>query len=418
MIYKLFPGLRKLVSYNTSNLSGDITAGVIVTFLLFPQSMAYAIIAGVPITMGLLAGTFPLLIYCLFGSSNYLSVGPVSVVSLLAFTGVSNIVEPDSSRFLEIIIFLSLIVGGVQLLMGMLKMGSLLKYISPAVIDGFTSALAIIIILNQMSSIMGVSLPKYKNIFTYIMDILYNISNVNILTVMIGLASFIILVFLKSKLHISSSPFLLMIISILIVDYYDLNKQGVEVVGELPKDMPDVSVMIPTVELLLSILPIAMIIGFISFFESFSVAKTLGDKENEQVNPNQELVGLGFANMTSSFVGTIPVAGAISRTAVNYESGAKTNVSMFVTALLMLLAFSYLTPFIYYLPNTTLAAIIIFAVMKLINVKKLKYFITNQIMEAIIFLITFIATLVLDVFMGLVVGVVFTLGVNVVRRVF
>ncbi|MUK87607.1 sodium-independent anion transporter [Ornithinibacillus sp. L9] len=411
MIDKLFPGLRHLTSYNSSKLSSDITAGVIVTFLLIPQSMAYAIIAGVPLTMGILAGTFPLIIYTLFGSSRYLSIGPVSIVSLLAFTGISSITDPGSNRFLELIILLSLLVGMVQLLLGLLKFGSFLNYISPAVIGGFTSALAIIIILNQMSSIIGVALPKYNNFITYFWGIFERISNVNIVTITIGLASLLFLVVLKNILHMLSGPFLLIFISIIVVDYFDLNNKGVEVVGGIPRKLPDVSLTIPTLDILLSLIPIALVIGFISFFESFSVAKTLADKEGEKVNPNQELIGLSFANITSSFVGSIPVAGAISRTAVNYESGAKTNVSMLVTALLMLLAVLFMTPLFYYLPKATLSAIIIFAVMKLINAKQLVYYLKRKPIEAFIFLVTFISTLILDVFIGLVIGVVASLGI-------
>ncbi|QKY70122.1 SulP family inorganic anion transporter [Lentibacillus sp. CBA3610] len=412
MILKPLLGLKQLLPYNASNFTGDITAGVIVTFLLLPQSMAYAIIAGVPLTMGLLSGTFPLIIYALFGSSKYLSVGPVSIVSLLAFTAVSSVAKPDSERFLEIMVILSLLVGIVQLILGLLKVGSLLKYVSPAVIGGFTSALAIIIIFNQMDSIIGATTSSYQNFLAYSLEIMTTIPKAHVLTVMIGLISLLFLLVLKKIFRVSPGPLIIIITSILVVDYFDLDKKGVEIVGGISRESPNVALSLPAMETIYALVPIALIIGFISFFESFSVAKNLADKENEDLNSNQELVSLGFANMTSSLVGSIPVAGAISRTAVNYESGAKTKFSLFITAFLMLLAIFYVTPLFYYLPKATLAAIIIIAVVNLINVKQLRHYQKNEPLQAFIFLATFTATLIMGVFVGLVVGIGLTIVLN------
>ncbi|MFD1362407.1 SulP family inorganic anion transporter [Lentibacillus salinarum] len=412
MIRKLLPGLKKLVPYDISHLPGDITAGVIVTFLLLPQSIAYATIAGAPITMGLLAGTFPLIIYALFGSSNYLSVGPVSMASLLAFAGISRLTDVDSEQFLELMILLSLLVGIVQLMMGILKFGSIVKHISQAVIGGFTSALAIIIILNQIGAIMGVTLPEYQNIGASFLAIIEHIPKANVLTVLLGCVSFIFLIQLKRKFPISPGPFIVIFVSIVAVDYFDLDTMGVEIVGAIPKTFSDVSMVMPTIDMLISLMPIACIIAILSFFESFSIAKTLADKEKGAIYPNQEFVSLGFANMTSSFVGSIPVAGSISRTAVNYESGARTNLSLFTTAVLMVVAILYMTPSFYYLPKTVLAAIIIYAVMKLINVRQLKGYIRHSLWDAVIFLTTFLATLMVNMFIGLVIGMILSFGMN------
>ncbi|SES89168.1 sulfate permease, SulP family [Oceanobacillus limi] len=414
MFFKMFPGLKQLLPYQISNLSGDITAGVIVTFLLLPQSMAYAMIAGVPISMGLIAGTFPLIIYALFGSSRYLSVGPVSIVSLLAFTGVSQIALVNSERFLEVMILLSLMVGIVQIIMALLHFGSLIKYVSSAIIGGFTSALAIIIILNQMNLFMGVTLPPYDNFLSFSLVIIRHIPQMNLLTFVFGIFALLFLLILKNKFLVSPGPFIIIIISILVADYFNLENRGVEVVGEIPNHFSNVSLATPSYELFVHLLPVAFLVGFISFVESFSVAKTLADKEKEQLDPNQELVSLGLANMGNSFVSTIPVAGAISRTAVNYESGAKSKLSLLITALLMIIAIFYLTPLFYYLPKTTLAAIIIYAVINLIQIKQLQQYLKNQPIEAIGFLVTLLSTLIWDVFIGLAIGVLFSVG----KRIF
>ncbi|MEC5423301.1 SulP family inorganic anion transporter [Virgibacillus sp. C22-A2] len=408
MIFKLMPGLKHLVQYNYDNLTGDLFAGLIVTFLLLPQSMAYAIIAGVPLAAGLFAATFPLIVYALFGNSKYLSVGPVSVVSLLGFSGISSIVQPHSSQFLELMILLALIVGIVQIFMGLIKFGSIFEYVSLALISGFTSAIAIIISVNQIKSIMGVSLPGYNNFLNYSIEVLKHLPKVNIITVVIGLGSLIILLALKKKFPVSPGPLIVIIASVLIVNYYDLNKIGVDIVGEIPQELPVISINIPAFDTFLILIPIACMIGFISFVESYAIAKTLSNKENEILNPNQELIGLGLANMTSSFVGAIPVAGAISRSAVNHQSGAKSNLSLLIAAFFMLFSIIYLTPLFYYLPKATLAAIIIIAVSNLINLKQIIYYFKSTSVDALIFLATFIATLMIDIFIGLIIGFFFS----------
>lgn len=416
MLYTLFPGLKLLVHYNKSNLTGDVTAGMIVAVLLIPQSMAYAIIAGVPVSLGLFAATFPLIIYAFVGGSKYLSVGPVSIVSLLAFSAISGIVQADSSQFLELMIILSLLVGTIQLILGFVKVGSFFDYVSYAVIHGFISAAAIIIALNQVKSIMGVSLPSYENLISYGREVINHLPEANIYTVAIAFGSIFLLLVIKKRAPAIPGAFIVIIASVMIVDYFDLDKKDVAIVGSIPQALPTFSFHIPTVDIMLVLFPVAFMIAFISFVESYAVAKQLAHKDNDPLDPNQELRGLGLANLTSSFVGSIPVAGAISRTAVNHQSGAKTNLSLLVTALFMLLAILYLTPLLYYLPKATLAAIIIIAVSGLINFKQLIYYLKTKISDAIIFLTTFIATLMIDIFLGLIIGISLSIVITLIRN--
>ncbi|UJL45416.1 SulP family inorganic anion transporter [Virgibacillus sp. NKC19-16] len=416
MMYKLFPGLKQLVHYNKHNLTGDITSGMTVAVLLIPQSMAYAIIAGVPVSLGLFAATFPLIVYALVGGSKYLSVGPVSIVSLLAFSGITGIVQADSSRFIELMIILTLLVGAIQLVLGFVKVGSFFDYVSYSVINGFISAAAIIIALNQVKSIMGVSLPSYENLISYGREIMNHLPEANIYTVAIALGSIFLLLGIKKMSPAIPGAFIVIIASVMSVDYFDLNEKGVAIVGSIPQSLPTLSFHIPTLDLILVLFPIAFMISFISFVESYAVAKQLANKDNDRLDPNQELRGLGLANVTSSFVGSIPVAGAISRTAVNHQSGAKTNFSLLVTALFMLLAILYLTPLFYYLPKATLAAIIIIAVLKLINFKQLISYFKTKISDAMIFLTTFIATLMIDIFLGLIIGISLSIVITLMKR--
>lgn len=409
MIFKIMPGLKQLVHYQRSYLPNDLTAGMVVAFLLIPQSMAYAVIAGVPVVFGLFAAIFPVLIYALFGNSRYLSVGPVSIASLLAFTGIAALVKPHSPHFFTLIILLTLIVGVVQLMLGIIKFGSFFDYISPAVISGFTSAAAVIIAITQIPAIMGVSLASFQNIADYLLEITHHLHQVNIFTVILGFGSLWLLIILKTKFHTSLGPLIVIVASIIIVYFFHLEQRGVKIIGGIPRELPIISLQLPTFDTFLSLLPIAFMIGFISFAESYSVAKTLAAKKNEQLNPNQELLGLGLANLTSSFVGAIPVAGAISRTAVNHQSGAKSNFSLFVAAAFVLITLLYLTPLFYFLPKATLAAVIIVAVTNLINVKEMLYYLKHAPFLAIIMLSTFLATLMIDIFVGLMIGIFLSL---------
>lgn len=302
MIIKLMPGLKRIAHYKPAYLIGDITAGLIVAILFIPQSMAYAIIAGVPLVLGLYAATLPLIVYALFGSSRYLSVGPVSIVSLLAFSGVSKIAQSNSAYFLELILYLGLMVGSIHLIMGLLKTGYFFDYISPAVIYGFTSAAAIIIALNQIKSLIGVSLPTYNGFLIYTLEIIRKLPEANFYTVIIGVGSICLLIFIKKITSFSPGPLIVVIGSILLVSFYALQKKGVDIVGEIPKGLPDISLNIPTLDTIQLLLPIAFTIAFISFIESYAVVKMLADRDNEQINTNQELVGLGLANISSSLL--------------------------------------------------------------------------------------------------------------------
>ncbi|TRM10534.1 sodium-independent anion transporter [Lentibacillus cibarius] len=412
---KLLPGLRQLVHYPLSNLPNDLASGMIVAFLLIPQSMAYAVIAGVPVVYGLVAAIFPLAIYALFGGSRYLSVGPVSIASLLAFSGVSTVAQHGSEHFLTAITLLTLIVGGMQILLSIIKFGTFFESISPAVISGFTSAAAIIIGLTQIKSLMGITVAPYRNVFDYVLEVIHHLSDSHSWTVIIGAGSLVFLMVVKRVFRSSLGPLMVIVASSLIVGYFHLDQGGVEVIGDIPQKLPALSLEIPTISTLFSLLPSAFMIAFISFAESYAIGKTLAANDGERLNPEQELFGLGLANITSSITGAIPVAGAISRTAVNHQAGGKSNISSFTTVVFVLITLLYLTPFLYFLPKTALAAIIIFAVSNLIDINGLRYYIQNDPGSAFLMLATFFATLMVDIFAGLMVGIFLSLLVTFIK---
>jgi SulP family sulfate permease len=255
------------------------------------------------------------------------------------------------------------------MIFGILKVGHCLDHISPVIIRGFTSAAAIIIIINQLKSILGTSMSHYQNLIHYMIEIFYKLPQTNVYSVGIGLFSLFFLFFLKKHFTVSPGPFLVIILSTAAVNLWALDHKGVAVLGRVPKGFPELTLVIPSVHIVQILLPTAFAIAVISFFESYAVAKLISEKENYDINPNKEFCGLGLANITSSLLGSIPVAGAISRTAVNYRSGARTKLSSFVTVLILLITILFFTPWLYYLPKAALAAIIIIAVLDLIELK-------------------------------------------------
>jgi SulP family sulfate permease len=417
LIYKFLPGLNFLSNYKRGDLTGDLTAGTIVAILFIPQSMAYAIIAGVPPVLGLYAGTFPLVVYALFGTSKHLSVGPVSIVSLLAFSGVAELAEPFSLPFIELIVTFGVMVGVIQLILRVVHVGHLFDHISPAVIGGFTSAAAIVIALNQVESIIGVDLSSYKQIVQFLLEVLNQLPQTNLYSAGIGVGSIVLLILLKRLFKLSPGPFIVVIISTLAVHYFQLHTKGVHIVGDVPKGLPQFTIPSLSFQHFQFLLPIAFSIAFISFLESYAVAKAVAEKEKNQLNTNQELTGLGLANITSSFVGSIPVAGAFSRTAVNYQSGAKTNVSSFITVLIIFITLLFFTPLFYYLPKAALAAIIIVAVLGLIDFKQFIFLAKTAPLDFILFMATFVTTLWIGIFTGLLIGIILSILLYGSKRV-
>jgi SulP family sulfate permease len=416
LIQRYLPGLNSLAGYNSSKLAGDINAGIMVAILFIPQCMAYATIAGVPPVIGLYAATLPLIIYSFFGTSRHLSVGPVSIVSLLAFSGVSAMAEPGTSSFLEIIVLLGLVVGIIQLLMGVIRIGPLFDYISHAVITGFTFAVALIIALNQIESIVGVNLSSFQNPLQFSLELISNSKDSNPYTIGIGLFSICCLIVIKRIIPLSIGPFIVIILSTLCVSYYKLDLKGINIVGEIPKGLPDLGIPSLSFHTLQEIAPIAVGIASISFLESYAVAKAIAQKENYQLNTNKELISLGLSNISTTFIGTIPVAGAFSRTAVNYNSGAKTNLSSLISALLIITSLLFFTPFFYFLPVASLSAIIIISVLSLINLNQLFFHAKTLSFESVVFFVTLVATLAIDIFAGLIIGILLSILFSLINK--
>lgn len=418
MLKKWIPAIEWLGNYKKSDLSGDLNAGLIVAIMLIPQGMAYAMLAGLPPVIGLYASTVPLIIYALFGTSRQLAVGPVAMVSLLVLSGVSLLAEPGTDEYISLALLLMLMIGVFQLLLGVFKLGFIVNFLSHAVISGFTSAAAIIIGLSQLKHLIGVSLEADKNVFLIIGETIRRAGEINPATLAIGVGSIVLLILVKKYVKKIPGPLVVVVLSILAVYLFNLNGLGVKIVGEVPAGLPSLSLPAFQMDALIALVPIALTISFIGYMESIAMAKAIAAKEKYKIDPDRELIGLGLANVGGSFFAGYPVTGGFSRSAVNYQAGARTPLASIITALLIILTLLFFTGLFYYLPNAVLAAIIMVAVYSLIDAKELKYLFKVNRVDGLTWLLTFLATLLIGIEQGIIAGAIFSLLVFIRRSAY
>lgn len=415
MLKKLFPIFDWMMLYKKSDFKGDLLAGLILAIMLVPQGMAYAMLAGLPPVVGLYAATIPAIIYAFIGTSNHLSVGPVALVSILVFSGVSTLASPGSNEYFSLVLLLMLMIGLIQFLLGVLQLGFLVNYISQSVMNGFISAAAIIISFSQLDHLLGIEI-KSNYIFSIILEVISKLSEMNLIVFILGVASTLILLFFRRYLPRLPGSLIVVGLSILVVYFADLQAFGVTIIGQVPQGIPSFTLPKINLDVIIKLFPVALTISFIGFMETISIGKVISAKENYTLDPNKELVGLGLANVVGSFFSGYPVAGSLSRSAVNHESGGKTQLSSFFTAVFILLTLLFFTDLFYYLPQTVLSAIVIVAVYNLIDIKEVKYLFSIRTIDGWIWIITFIATLIIGVEVGIVIGLIFSLLVLIAQK--
>ncbi|TVQ10873.1 MAG: sulfate permease [Leptolyngbya sp. DLM2.Bin27] len=420
---RYLPVLDWGLHYNPRDLVGDVMAGVIVAVMLIPQGMAYALLAGLPPQVGLYASILPLMLYAVLGTSRALSVGPVAMVSLLVATSIGQVAAADSAEYLAAALALALMIGLIQLFMGVVRLGFIVNFLSHAVIVGFTNAAALVIGLSQIRHLMGVKLPPSESFFATARHLVQAAPNVNWVSLGLGLASVAVLLFfnrslpqLLGRLGLSQAwitplsrggPLVVVVATVLLVWRLNLSDRfGVAIVGAIPPGLPPLSV--PTLDLALGqrLLPTALAISFVGFMESIAVAKSLASKRRQRIDANQELIGLGAANLGAAFTGGYPVTGGFSRSVVNFSAGANTGLASIVTASLIALVVLFFTPLFYYLPQAALAAVILVAVINLLDFKSLGQLWRVSRADAASLAITFMAVLTIGIEAGILVGFV------------
>ena len=378
--------------------------------------MAYALIAGLPPIYGLYAALSPQVIYAILGTSRQLAVGPVAMDSLLVAAGLGTLSILEPENYIQSAILLALLVGIIQFLLGLLKMGFLVSFLSKPLISGFTSGAAIIIGLSQIKHILGVSLMQSDKIQLFAISIVKSQMAIHYPTLVIGAVSIFFLLILKKWNPKVPSALVVVVLSSLLVYFGKLNQEGVAVVGFVPSGLPSFNIPNFEFDTIKNLIPISLTLAIIGYMESISISKTIAEKHKYyRLDPNQELIALGTSNIFGSLFQSYPTTGGFSRTAVNDQSGAKTGFASIVCALIVAIILSFFTHWFFYLPKAVLGAIIIVAVIQLIDIKYAIRLYNSRKDEFAVLLLTFILTLFVGITQGILFGIILSLLLLVYR---
>ncbi|TVR89478.1 MAG: sulfate permease [Trueperaceae bacterium] len=408
------PWLRR---YDRRDLPSDLIAGITVAVMLVPQGMAYALLAGMPPVAGLYASTVPLVAYALVGSSRSLAVGPVAIMSLLTLAGVGALAEPGSAEFIGLAGLLALMVGVLQLALGLLRGGVIVAFLSHAVVSGFTSAAAIVIGLSQLTHLLGVSLEAQAPL-AIAFEALRRLGDAHPATLAVGLGAVALLLAGTRLPKRFPTPLVVVVLATTLVALLGLGDHGVRTVGVVPAGLPIPTLPDAPLSAVLALLPTALAIAFVGFMESIAVARSLSAKDGERIDADRELVGLGLANLAAGMLAAFPVTGGFSRSAVNHRAGARSGLATIVTALLVAITLLVLTPLFRHLPQAALAALVIVAVAGLVDANTPRHLWRVRRSDALTLAVTFLATLTIGVEQGILSGVGFSLAVFVWRSAF
>lgn len=404
-----------LEGYHRGLLREDVVAGLTVAVLLVPQAMAYAALAGLPPVTGLYAATLPVAVYALLGSSGQLAVGPVAIVSLLTASAVAPRAG-DPGEAVAVAGLLALMVGVLQLALGLARLGRLANVLTHPVIVGFTSAAAIVIALTQLRDLLGLDVPRSENAVTALTGVLGGLGELSPWTAVTGLASVGVLLAARRVAPRLPGPLVLLVAAIGVSALLGFDRLGIPVVGDIPGGLPTPSWPSVHLGLAAQLLPAALSIALIGYAEGLSVARAIARDTGDRIGANRELVAVGAANAAAATVQAFPVAGGFSRSAVNHQAGARTPLAGLVTAGLIALVAVALTPLLYHLPRAALAAVIVVAVARLVNLGEVRRLLRVDVPSGAVAVTTFAATLLIGVEPGLGVGVVAGLALRLGRR--
>lgn len=410
--------------YNAETAGKDFLAALVVTLMLIPQGLAYAMLAGLPPVTGLYASIAPLVLYAIFGTSRTLAVGPVAVISLMTAAALEPHFAVGSAAYVQGAMLLAALSGAVLLLMAVLRLGFLANFLSYPVISGFISASGLLIALSQMKHILGVSVNG-QTLLELAPALWRELGNIHWATFVIGMATLVFLQWMRkglgpllNKARVAPlwanvltkiGPVLAIVAAVVVVWHWQLDASGVQVVGSVPKGLPHLTLPMFEYATVLALLPAAVLISLVGFVESISVAQTLAAKRREYIHPDQELVGLGAASLAAAFSAGFPVTGGFSRSVVNFEAGAQTQMAGLLTALGIALTALFFTSLFFYLPHAVLAATIIVAVLSLVDLRSLRSTWRYSRQDFSAQAATMLGVLLLGVEAGIIIGVALSL---------
>lgn len=411
LIDRIFPIKASLKGYSKSTFKNDLIAGLTVTIMLVPQGMAYALLTGVPPIYGLYSSLIPLFLYALFGTSRQMSIGPVAISALLVLGGISELAPPETPEYISLVITVGLLVGLAQMLLGLLRLGFLVNFLSHPVIVGFTSAAAIIIAISQLKDVLGFPIPRGLSTIGALQYTCQHIGETNWIAVVLCLSAITLMFIFRAINKNIPGALIVVVLGTLLSWFLDLNQYGLNIVATVPEGLPTFQLPDMGWENIQLLGETTLTVTIICIVESLAIAKVLEAKHQDYtVRPNQELLALGISKIGGAFFQSIPTSGSFTRSAINNEAGAKTTVASIITALLIGLTLLFLTPLFYYLPRAILAAIILLAVKSLFDLKEGIHLWHTHKEDFWMMLITFIVTLVVSIPVGILAGVLLSIG--------
>ncbi|MFW6346069.1 MAG: SulP family inorganic anion transporter [Halomonas sp.] len=430
MLKRYLPVLTWLPHYHRRLFGADLLAGLIVTVMVIPQSLAYALLAGLPAEVGLYASILPAVLYALLGTSRTLAVGPVAITALMTGAALSAVATPGSPDYLAGALVLSLLSGAMLVAMGLLRLGFFANFLSHPVIAGFLSASAVLIAASQAAHLLGIPASGYT-VIALLASMAGNLADTHWLTLAMGTATLLFLVVtrrygqpLLQRLGLASGtaalltragPVLAVVATTLLTWHFELAEQGVAVIGTIPAGIPPLTLPVIELELWQALLVPALLISVVGFVESISMAQMLAARRRQRISPNQELIGLGGANLAAAFSAGMPVTGGLSRTVINDEAGAQTPMAGLLAALGIGLVTLLFTPLLHHLPVATLAATIIVAILTLVDLPLIRQTWRYSRSDFSAMAVTILLTLVEGVEAGIISGVVLSIGLFLYR---
>ncbi|MBC6998114.1 sulfate permease [Cytophaga sp. FL35] len=407
---RFLPFIQWMPTYDRKWLSKDVIAGLTVGIILIPQGMAYAMIAGLPPVYGLYASLVPVVVYALLGTSRQMAVGPVAMDSLLVAAALAPFVTSGGENYVVMALLLAFMVGAIQIVLGVLRMGFLVNFLSKPVISGFTSAAALIIIFSQLKHLLGTSVERSGLFHEMLYNAMVKIPETNLLDFTIGLIGIIAIVIFKRWRPRFPGVLVVVVVAILMVYALGLQSYGVKIVGLIPTGLPHFQLPQFDAPSVIKLAPIALTLALIGYLEAISIGKSLEEKNGEEtVDANQELIAIGSSNLLGSLFQSYPVTGSFSRSAINGSVGAKTSLSLLFSSLMIVITLLFLTPLFYYLPNAVLASIIMVSVVGLVDLEYPKSLWAYRKDELAILILTFLATLFIGITQGILLGVLLSL---------
>lgn len=395
---------------NYQMLLRNFQAGTTTAILLIPQSMAYALVAGVQPVYGLYASLLPLVVYALLGKSRELALGPGALDTLLigvTIGGLSMASNPNAATVAAVIAFQ---VASIQIVLGLLRGGFLINFLSKPVISGFTSAAALTIAISQVKHLLGMELDRSSRFYEEFWQLVTHLDEIHVMTAMIGLGSLAFIAIAKRIKKSFPNALAVVILATIVGAILKVDQSQVSVLGAIPQGLPQFGFVWITQELFITLLPSSVAIAAVGYLSTISIARTFADRNRYDIAPNRELIALGASNFAASFSQGFPVSASFSRSAVHAEAGSTSPYSLLVVAAWIFLTLLFLTEFLYYLPTATLAAIIILAVLGLLDFTLVKHLRKAKQSDMWLLLLTFFSTLIIGIVEGILIGVVFSLG--------